>query len=164
MNIGVFIHDHQNLVQHHLAQAPEGEHDLPGVHGILLVDGNNGHIMENTFHGKFHVHHFREHLLENGQEQPFGGLAQPAIFHGRLSNNGRWIDGILTVGDTSHVEYRVLVGQTVIACMVAKGSFQTPFPGLNITFQNEIGVGIDHQVDSLALHQFHGLLAQEPSE
>ncbi len=109
-----------------------------------------------TISGMVHAH--------GGQEDALDGLAHPGVFHGRLADDGRGVDGVLAVGDAGEMEDGVVVGEGVEAGVVAEGALGAEFAQLDVAFEDDFGVGGDLEIDGLALDDFDGLAAQEAGD
>ena len=73
-------------------------------------------------------------------------------------------DRVLAVGERGHVEDRIVVGQGVVARVVAEGAFAAALAGFHVALQHELAVGRDLQVHGLALDELNRRLAQESGE
>ena len=67
--------------------------------------------------------------------------------------------------DGRDVKHRIRLGQRVIASVIAERPFVAQrFGRVNVTFDDEIGVGGDFEVIGLALHEFDGFFAEITGE
>jgi hypothetical protein len=80
--------------------------------------------------------------LKQGQENPFRGLAHITVFHWWLAHHCSRIDRILLVRDTGNVKDRVVIGQRVIAGVIAERAFQLKIlVDIDITLEYKLGIG-----------------------
>ena len=108
--------------------------------------------MEAAFDRKIHVDDFRQQRLKKRQEDSFGGLSQPRVFHRRLADHRRRIDRVAAVRDALDVKRRKALGGGVDAGMVAERAFDAQIFVVDVTFEHEFGVGGDHQVERFGTH------------
>jgi hypothetical protein len=77
------------------------------------------------------------------------------------SNDGRRINGIATVSDRGDVKDRIKVRQRVITGVIAERAFHAKrFFWINISFNDEVGVGRDFKAVRAHFHQFDRLFSQ----
>ena len=63
------------------------------------------------------------------------------------------INGIAAMRDRGEMEDRIIFDGSVETGVIAKRTFRPHFARLNVTFQNEIDIGRNFQIDGFALHQ-----------
>ena len=68
------------------------------------------------------------HRLEQRQEEPLGGLADVAVLHRRPADDRRRVDRVAAHRDRRHVEDREVVGERVVAGVVAERTLPAPRP------------------------------------
>src|SRR5258708_4348621 len=88
LHVYVFIHDHNALSEHSLAQRPDSVHDFARVTGIRLANGNDHQVVEDAFDRQVYVHDLRQRQLHERKEDALDGFAHPGIFHRRLTYDG----------------------------------------------------------------------------
>src|SRR5438067_931049 len=71
LDIHVLGHHEDVLGQHHEPEPPQRVHDLARLPGIALLDRDDDEIVEDTFGGHVHVHHFGQHEPDDGKEDAF---------------------------------------------------------------------------------------------
>ena len=120
--------------------------------------------MKDTLDGQMDVDDFGDGHLHGGQEDALDGLAHPCVFHGRLAHDGSGVDGVLAVGDAGEVEDRVLIGEGVEACVVAEWAFGAQFAQFDVALKNDLSMGGNLEIDSLALGNLDRLAAQEAGD
>ena len=123
LHIDMGVHDDDHLDVHHLAHTPERMHDLACLHRIGLLDGDNAAIVEHALQRHIDVDDFRQHLLQQRQEDALRRLGEVAVLHGRLAHDRRTVNGILTVRNGRDMEHGIVIGQRIVARMVAKWPF-----------------------------------------
>src|SRR5579862_108426 len=161
VDVNVVIHHYNAFGKHGARQSPNRVHHLAGVPGETFANGDNHQVVKDAFGGYVDVHHFRHLLTHKGQEYTLDGVPDPIIFHGRRAHDGGNINRIAAARDAFDVEGGKLVFQRVIAGVIAKRPFDSNVIQIDITFEDELGVGRDFQIDRLALHQFDRLMPQE---
>ena len=107
------------------------------------------------------VDHFGQDHLDHRQEDALGGFAQVRVFHGRRADDDRLVNRIAPVRDRGDVQHRVLVGQRVVAGVIAERPFGAHIIRVHVAFDDELGRGGDFQVDGLAFDHFDALAADE---
>ena len=155
------VEDHDDLAEHHLPEAPEGAGHLAGVAGVALVDGDEGEIVEDPLHGEVYVHHLGEGLLDEGEEEPFGGLGQVAVLLRGAAHDGGGVDGVPPHGHAGHVEDGVVVREGVVAGVVPEGALKAPLPGLDVTLKDDLALSRDLKGHGEALHELNRPSPQE---
>ena len=136
-------------------------HDLARVAGIALADRDDHQVVKDGLDRQMDVDQFRDGHLHRGQKDALDGLAHPRVFHGRLADDGRGVDGVLAMRDAGEMEDRVLVLERVEAGVVAEGAFGAQLAQLDVAFENDFRVGRNFKVDGLAFDNLNGLAAQE---
>ena len=162
LHVHVFIHHDNALGKHRLSQRPNRIHHLARLAWVRLLDGNDHQVVKYAFQRQVDVREFGNRKLHQRQEDSFDCLAHPTIFHGRLADNRRGIDGILAMRDAGHVEDRVLVLQGVKPGVISKGTLRAQLVQMNVSFEDDFGGGRNFQVQGFAFHQLDRLLPQEP--
>jgi hypothetical protein len=95
---------------------------------------------------------------EGGRRPGEGRAADVEVFHRRDADDGGGIDGVFAVRDGGDVEHGIRLGQRVIVGVVAERAFVAQrLSRVNITFDDEVGVGGDFEVVGLALDEFDGI-------
>ncbi len=120
--------------------------------------------MEDAFDGQVDVHQFGDGQLHQRQEDALDCFAHPGIFLRRLAYYGGRVDRVFPVGHAGDVKDWILVFQRVEAGVISEGAFSAEFVELDITFEDDFGVGWDFEIDGLALHQLDWLLAEESGD
>ena len=165
VHVHVGVHHHDVFGEHHLPHAPKAVHDFIGLERIRLLDAHEHQIVEHAFRWQRDVHDFGEVHLEDGQEEFHRRAADVEVFHRRDADDGGGINGVLAMRDGRDVKHRIRLGQCVIAGVIAKRPFVAQRLGrINVTFDDEVGVGGDFEIVRLALHEFDRFLPQITSE
>ena len=165
VDVHVGIHDDDVFAKHHLPHAPEAVHDFVGLHRVGLLDADKDEVVERAFRWQRDVHDLGKVHLEDGQEEFHRRAADVEVFHRRDADDGRGIHSILAVRDRGDVKNGIRLGQRVVAGVVAERAFVAErFLGVDVAFDDEVGVGGNFEVVSLALHQLHGFFSQVASE
>src|SRR5208283_2717196 len=146
---------------HHLSLAPEAVYYFLCMSGIALLDRNQCSIMKNSLHGKVNINNFREIELDKRQKDAFRCLAHITVFHRGLPNYRGRVHQILSVSNTGHMEYRIVISSRVETGMVAEGSFEACFSGLKVTLQHQFTVGRHLDIGSNAFYHLYRLSAQK---
>ena len=137
----------------------------PGLRRVGLLDAHEDEVVEDAFGRQREVHDLGEVHLEDGQEEFHGRAADVEVFHRRDADDGGGIDGVLPVRDGGDVEDGIRLGQGVVAGVVAERAFVAQrFGGVNVAFDDEVGVGGDFEVVGLALDEFDGFFAEVTGE
>ena len=139
-------------------------HDLLGMAREGLVDGDDDEVMKSSCRGQMHVHDFRQDQAQQGQEDPFGGQTQGGILLGRAADDGGGKNGILAVRDGFHVQNRIVVGQRVVARVIAERALSPQFGGVHPALDDDLAAGGDLQIVAHAAHHLHALAAQKARE
>ena len=132
--------------------------------GIALADGDDHEVVEDALGGEVDVADLGDGELHERQEDALHGLAHPGILHGRLTDDGGGVDGVLAVGDGGEMEDGVLVLHGVEAGVVAEGAFGAELAELDEALEDVLGVGGHLEVDGLGLDELDGLLAEETGD
>ena len=72
-------------------------------------------------------------------------VAEGGVFLGRTSYDSKGPDGVLAVIDVFDLEDREVVGEAVVAEVVAEGAFGFCLAGRDGSCYDEVGVGGDHR-------------------
>src|SRR5579863_3523954 len=111
--------------------------------------------MEDAFGGEGEIDELGEGEFEDGEEELHGGAADVEVFHGGHADDGGGVDGVPAVGDGGDVENWVGRGQSVVAGVVAEGAFFAEgFGGVDVAFDDEVGIGGDFEVGGFAFDEF----------
>ena len=153
-----------HLRKHGLAETPDGAHHLARVARIRLADRDQHQVVEDAFGRHAHVADFGNLHAHQRQENPLDGLAHVEIFHGRRADDGGRVDGIAALGDAGDVEDRVLIGERIVAGVVAERTFGAEFAQFDVAFEHDFGIRGHFEIDRLALHHFDGAAAQEAGD
>ena len=164
VGVDVVVHHHDPLAEHHLSGSPDGVHDLLGVAGEGFADGHDHQVMEPPGRRQVHIHHFRKDHAQQGQEDPLGGQAQVGVLLGRAADDGGRVDRVLAVGDGLHVQHRVVVGQGIVAGMVAERAFPPELAGVHPALDDDLGIRRHLQVVADAADHLHPLAPEEAGE
>ena len=147
--IGGPVRQDQKFGQGELSFSEDAEGVGQGFPAVTFPDHRRGEGMEAGFRVGPQVPHPRHGHREGGGEEALQKLSQVVILLFRLADDGGRIDGILPVMDLFDVENREIMGQGVIAVMVAEGSFLTPLVGRNFAGKDKFGLGDDGVSPSL---------------
>ena len=139
-------------------------HDLAGLHRVRLLDGDDAAVVEDALERHVDVDDLRLHLLQERQEDALRRLGEEAVLHRRLADDGCRVDGILAVRDGRDVEDRVVVGEGVVARVVAERPLAAHLVRAHITLEDDLSRGRHLDVDRLALDHLDRLVAQEARE
>src|ERR1700741_4089774 len=164
LHVAVLVDYDDALGEHCLAQRPDGAHHFACVPRIALADGDDHEVVKDSFDWQVNVDEFGNRHLHRGKKDTFDGLAHPCVFHGRFADDGGCVDGILAVGDAGEVEDRIFVGQGVEAGVVAEWAFAAQFAPLDVTLEDDLGVGRDVEVHRFALDDLDRLAAEEAGD
>lgn len=165
MDVDVGIDDDHVFGEHHLAHAPEAVHDFIGLHGVGFFDADKDEVVEDAFGGEGDVDNLGKVHLKDGEEQFHAGTADVEVFHGRDADDGAGINGILAMGDGGDVKDGIRLGQGVVAGVIAEGAFHAErFLGIDVTFDDKVGIGGDHEVVGLAFDEFDRFFAEITGE
>ena len=161
LHVDEVVHDDDRLGQHQQAEPPEGVHDLPGVAGVLLLDGDDHQVVEHPLGGHVDVNHLWQGHPQRGQEEPSSGDPHEVVLRWGPANHGGGVNGVPPVRDGGHVEHGVLLGRRVVPRVVPEGSLHAELAGDHVPLQDELRVGGRLQVDGTALDHLHGLVADK---
>ncbi|MDB6018182.1 MAG: hypothetical protein JWR19_2671 [Pedosphaera sp.] len=165
VDVDVGIDDDDVFGEHHLAHAPEAVHDFVGLHGVGFFDADEDEVVEDAFGGEGDVHDLGEVHLKDGEEEFDAGAAHIEVFHGRDADNGGGVNGVPAVGDGGDVKNGIIVGEGVVAGVVAEGAFHAEgFLGVDVAFDDEVGISRDFEVVGLAFDEFDGFFAEVTGE
>ncbi len=165
VHVHVVVHHDDVFGEHHLPHAPEAVHDFVGLHRVGLLDAHEDEVVEDALGRERDVHDLREVHLEDGQEELHGGGAHVEVLHRRDADDGGGIHGVPAVRDGGDVEDGIRLGQRVIAGVIAERAFVAQrFGGVDVAFDDEVGVGGHLQGVGLALHELNGFLAEITGE
>ena len=139
-------------------------HHLARLAGIALFDGDDHEVVKDGFDGQIDVDQFGDGQLHCGKKDALNGFAHPGVFHGRLADDGRCVNGVFAMGDAGEVEDRVVIGHGVEAGVVAERAFAAEFAEFDVAFEDDFGVGGDFEVDGFALDDLDRLAAQEAGD
>src|SRR5208283_3544390 len=104
-----------------------------GMSGIALPDRNQCGVMKNSLHRKVNISYFREIKLHKRQKNTFSRLTHITVFHRGLPYYSCRVDQILSVSNTGHMEYRIVISGRVETGMVAEWPFNAHFSGLKMS-------------------------------
>ena len=112
-----------------------------------------------------YINHLREVELYEGEEYPLGGVAYPLVLLRWLSHNGSLINRESPMHYCGYMEFRILGGWGVKAGVVAERSLRNQrFVGVNITLQNDFGVGGILYIDRYTLYELDRFLPDDAGE
>ena len=129
-----------------------------------MLDRDHDAVVEPAFLGQVHIDDFRESEPQQGKEQALRRLAQVGVFHRSLADYGGGVHGVAAVGQRRQVKHRIIVGQRVVAGVVAERPFPPRLLEVHVPFEHELGVRRDLKATVLQLHHVHRFAAQEPGE
>ena len=102
------------------------------------------------------VYNLRHGQADKRQKDALHRLCQPRVFHGRLADDGRRVNGVLAMRDRSQVEDRVLLRHGVEAGVIAERAFAAQLSELHIAFKDVLRICRHFERVGFALHQLHG--------
>jgi len=164
LDIDRVVHHQDAFGEHRLAEPPDAVHHLARVPRIRFADGHDDQVVEHAFERQVNVHDLGKLLAHHRQQDPFDGLAHPAVLHGRPPDNGRVIDRLTLPGDALDVEHRIIVRQRVKAGVVAERALPSQLAGLHVALEHDLRCGRNFQVNRPAGDHLHGAAAQESGE
>ena len=85
-------------------------HDAACLEGVLLIDFDEGAVVEAAKHGEVVVDDVVDECAEGWEEEAFGGFAEVVIFLRGEANDCGGVDGVVAVCDGCGFEDGVTIG------------------------------------------------------
>jgi hypothetical protein len=139
-------------------------HDLLGMAGEGLADGDDGATVERARDRQVVVDDLRHAHPDRRQEDAFGRLAQPGVLGRRLADDDRGVDRVAPHRHRRDVEDRERLGRRVVAGVIAEGTFDALVADLDVALEHHLRVRRAPPDHGLRADELDGVAAEEPRE
>src|ERR1039457_1122786 len=162
--VHVFVHHHDALGEHRLAQRPDGVHHLTSLSWVRLLDGDDHQIVEDAFDGQVDVDEFGNGQFHQRQKDALDRLTHVGVFLRGLADDCGRVDWIFAVRDAGDVEDGIKIFERVEAGVVAEWALAAKFVEIHVAFEDDFAGCGDFQVDGFTFHQIDGGSAEEAGD
>src|SRR5208283_1499612 len=161
LHIYIIIHNYEQLCEHHLPLAPEAMYYFLRMSGIAFPDRNQCSVMKNSLHRKVYISYLRKIELQKRQKDAFRCLAHITVFHRGLTHYCGRVHQVLSVSNTVHMKYRIVIRSRIETGVVPERSFHAYFSRLKMSLYHQFAVGRHLDIGSNALDHLYRLPAQK---